>query len=66
MKVIAGAGDSILDWDFLRNCHYRFVPAHGELARVSGTKDYTLTKNKGVGAGEEIIQQFLQLLRLTV
>lgn len=66
MKVMAGAGDSILDWDFLRNCHYRFVPAHGELARVSGTNDYTLTKNQGVGAGEEIIQQFVQLLRLTV
>ncbi|MEH7083011.1 hypothetical protein V7139_09790 [Neobacillus drentensis] len=66
MKVIAGAGDSILDWDFLKNCHYRFVPAHGELAKVSGTNDYTLTKNKGIVAGEEIILQFLQLLRLRV
>jgi hydroxymethylpyrimidine pyrophosphatase-like HAD family hydrolase len=62
MKVIAGAGDSVLDWDFLKNCQYRFVPAHGELARVSGTNNYTLTKNYGVCAGEEIIQQFLQLL----
>ncbi|MFB5194476.1 hypothetical protein ACE198_06045 [Neobacillus sp. KR4-4] len=66
LKVLAGAGDSILDWDFLKNCLYRFVPAHGELARVSGTNDYTLTKNKGIVAGEEIILQFLQLLRLTV
>ncbi|MEH7500518.1 hypothetical protein V7152_00530 [Neobacillus drentensis] len=66
MEVIAGAGDSILDWDFLKNCQYRFVPAHGELARVSGTSNYTLTKNYGVDAGEEIIQQFLQLLHLKV
>jgi hydroxymethylpyrimidine pyrophosphatase-like HAD family hydrolase len=66
MEVIAGAGDSILDWDFLKNCQYRFVPAHGELARVSGISNYTLTKNYGVDAGEEIIQQFLQLLHLKV
>lgn len=65
-EVLAGAGDSVLDWDFLKNCHYRFVPAHGELARVSGTTNYTLTKTKGISAGEEIIHQFLQLLRLTV
>jgi hydroxymethylpyrimidine pyrophosphatase-like HAD family hydrolase len=61
-EVIAGAGDSVLDWDFLKNCKYRYVPAHGELARVSGTNDFSLTKNYGVGAGEEIIHQFLQLL----
>ncbi|MBV7508048.1 hypothetical protein KW850_22790 [Bacillus sp. sid0103] len=66
MELMAGAGDSVLDWDFLKNCHYRFVPAHGELARVSGTSNYTLTKNKGVGAGEEIIHHFLQLLHLSV
>ena len=66
MEVIAGAGDSVLDWDFLKNCHYRFVPAHGELARVSGTSNYSLTNNYGVGAGDEIIKQFLDLLHLKV
>jgi hydroxymethylpyrimidine pyrophosphatase-like HAD family hydrolase len=66
MEVIAGSGDSILDWDFLKNCQYRFVPAHGELARVSGTSNYTLTKNHGVAAGEEILQQFQKLLHLNV
>ncbi|WML25880.1 hypothetical protein [Neobacillus sp. OS1-33] len=66
IEVIAGAGDSVLDWDFLKNCQNRFVPAHGELARVSGTSNYTLTNNYGVGAGEEIIQQFLQLIQLRV
>jgi hydroxymethylpyrimidine pyrophosphatase-like HAD family hydrolase len=66
MEVIAGAGDSILDWDFLKNCQYRFVPAHGELARVSATSNYSLTENHGVGAGEEILQEFLKLLHLKV
>jgi hydroxymethylpyrimidine pyrophosphatase-like HAD family hydrolase len=66
MEVIAGAGDSILDWDFLQNCQYRFVPNHGELARVSGTTNYTMTKNQGVYAGEEILQQFLMLQKLKV
>jgi hydroxymethylpyrimidine pyrophosphatase-like HAD family hydrolase len=66
MEVIAGAGDSILDWDFLKNCQYRFVPAHGELARVSGTSNYTLTKHHGVAAGEEILQEFKKLLLLKV
>jgi hydroxymethylpyrimidine pyrophosphatase-like HAD family hydrolase len=66
MEVFAGAGDSMLDWDFLKTCHFRFVPAHGELARVSDTSHYTLTQNTGVAAGEEIIHQFLRLLHLTV
>jgi hypothetical protein len=65
-EVIAGAGDSVLDWDFLRNCQNRFVPNHGELARVSGTTNYILTKNQGVYAGEEILQQFLMLLKQKV
>jgi hydroxymethylpyrimidine pyrophosphatase-like HAD family hydrolase len=66
MRVLAGAGDSILDWDFLQNCEYRFVPNHGELARVlarvPGTNNHILTKKHGVGAGEEIIMQFHKLL----
>ncbi|MFJ7725640.1 hypothetical protein ACIQXV_05680 [Neobacillus sp. NPDC097160] len=70
VKAIAGAGDSILDWDFLQNCHYRFVPNHGELAKVlagvSGTSNHILTKKHGVNAGEEILQQFLKLLPLKI
>jgi hydroxymethylpyrimidine pyrophosphatase-like HAD family hydrolase len=66
LEVIAGAGDSILDWDFLQNCRYRFVPNHGELAKVSGTINRILTENHGVEAGEEILQQFLKLLHLKV
>ncbi|MEH7075468.1 hypothetical protein [Neobacillus drentensis] len=66
LEVIAGAGDSVLDWDFLKNCHTRYVPAHGELARVSGTSNYSLTKNYGIGAGEEILKKFLDLLHLKI
>ena len=72
MKAIAGAGDSILDWDFLENCQHRFIPNHGELAkelatvsmlsRVSGTSNHILTENHGALAGEEILQGFLSLL----
>ncbi|WP_040208528.1 HAD family hydrolase [Neobacillus jeddahensis] len=66
INAIAGAGDSILDWDFLKNCQYRFVPNHGELANllapVPGTTNYFLTKSSGLLAGEEILQQFHNLL----
>ncbi|MFZ7944201.1 MULTISPECIES: HAD family hydrolase [Bacillaceae] len=70
MKAVAGAGDSILDWDFLQHCQYRFVPNHGELAkelaRVSGTNNHILTNSRGVAAGEEVLQQFLKLLPLKI
>jgi hydroxymethylpyrimidine pyrophosphatase-like HAD family hydrolase len=66
-KPVAGAGDSLLDWDFLKNCQYRFVPNHGELskqlANVSDRSSSILTINSGVGAGEEILQQFHQLMQ---
>lgn len=65
-KAIAGAGDSILDWDFLQNCQYRFVPNHGELAKATDTSDLIFTKSRGVSAGEEILQQVLELLPLKV
>jgi len=64
VKAVAGAGDSMLDWDFLQNCQYRFVPNHGELAMASISPEITLTKSKGVLAGEEIVQQMLSLLTL--
>jgi len=70
VEAIAGAGDSVLDWDFLQNCQYRFVPNHGELAkelaRVSGTNNHILTKSHGVTAGEEILYQFLKLIPLKI
>ncbi|WP_045524159.1 HAD family hydrolase [Neobacillus niacini] len=66
MEAMAGAGDSVLDWDFLKNCRYRFVPSHGELLKVKGPADITLTNQLGVAAGEEILQHFLKALSLKI
>jgi hydroxymethylpyrimidine pyrophosphatase-like HAD family hydrolase len=66
MEAFAGAGDSVLDWDFLQMCRYRFVPRHGELTHLTGTTGLTFTKNDGAVAGEEILQQLLELLTLKV
>lgn len=66
MKALAGAGDSILDWDFLKRCQYRFVPKHGELANESETTGLTISKNTGVEAGEEILKQLLDLTPLKI
>lgn len=65
-EAFAGAGDSFLDWDFLRKCTHRFVPRHGELAGKNGMRNFTLTKNSGAAAGEEILQQFLSLVGLKI
>ncbi|MED4226772.1 hypothetical protein [Neobacillus cucumis] len=66
LYAFAGAGDSMLDWDFLKDCQYRFVPNHGELARqlmsVSGEEYSMVTTTSGVKAGEEIIQKVYKLL----
>ena len=66
MEAMAGAGDSVLDWDFIKNCRYRFVPSHGELLKVRGPADITLTDQLGVAAGEEILQHFLKALSIKV
>ncbi|WP_066384794.1 HAD family hydrolase [Neobacillus mesonae] len=61
---IAGAGDSVLDWDFLQKCEYRFVPNHGELANMHGNAAFTVIGQPGVMAGEEILNQIVNLLPL--
>ncbi len=66
MEAIAGAGDSVLDWDFLKNCRNRFVPSHGELLKVMGPGDITLTNQLGVAAGEEILEHFQKALSLKI
>jgi hydroxymethylpyrimidine pyrophosphatase-like HAD family hydrolase len=56
IQTVFGAGDSILDHDFLKHCQYSYVPSHGELVNVGINKDqYIFTLNQGVQAGEEII-----------
>ncbi|XJZ25884.1 hypothetical protein ACF5W4_10760 [Bacillota bacterium Lsc_1132] len=64
INAAAGAGDSVLDWEFLARCKFRFVPRDGELASELNETDAILTKNRGVLAGEEILQQFLSLLAI--
>lgn len=61
-SALAGSGDSILDWDFLKHCRYRIVPNHGELASDLSNfscPGVSVTKNGGVLAGEEILNSFL-------
>jgi hypothetical protein len=60
-ELLAGAGDSTFDWDFLQYCSHRFVPNHGILASVSISSRLELTKQKGILAGEEILERFLAL-----
>jgi hypothetical protein len=63
-QVIAGSGDSLLDLDFLKHCRYQLVPDHGELISDPGIvipSSISVTKNRGIFAGEEILGQFLSL-----
>ncbi|WML45013.1 hypothetical protein [Neobacillus sp. PS3-40] len=60
--AMAGAGDSNLDWDFLKHCRNRIVPIHGELASKESLDTYSVTSNRGILAGEEILQKSLSLL----
>lgn len=67
MYAAAGAGDSILDWDFLTHCKHQYIPRHGELAGEMDIHDSSviITKKEGVLAGEEILQHFHSLLAIS-
>lgn len=56
-----GAGDSILDWDFLKHCSLRLVPLHGELVREADNSDFMITEKKGLLAAEEILEHCFNL-----
>lgn len=59
--TVYGAGDSLLDHDFLKECDFPFVPSHGELANENiEDAPYTFTNKRGVKAGEEILTQILK------
>lgn len=63
-NVLAGSGDSVLDFDFLKHCHHCFVPKHSELVSdpdIDIPQGMSITKNDGVLAGEEILNQYLLL-----
>ncbi len=67
IQTIFGAGDSILDFDFLKNCDFSYVPSHGELGKLIELRDYfSLSQNQGVLAGEEILNEIAKSLKLFV
>ncbi|KON87510.1 hypothetical protein AF332_12175 [Sporosarcina globispora] len=56
INKVFGAGDSVLDHDFLKICDYPYVPNHGELAaNKSLSHPYLISNNAGAEAGEEIL-----------
>ncbi|GLB57877.1 HAD family hydrolase [Cytobacillus sp. NCCP-133] len=60
VTTLFGAGDSILDHDFLKFCDYSFVPKHGELAKMDSLcLLYKISNKRGVMAGEEILAEIL-------
>jgi hydroxymethylpyrimidine pyrophosphatase-like HAD family hydrolase len=61
---MAGAGDSTLDWDFLKHCQAQYVPIHGELAQQKIITGHSISSNKGILAGEEILQKSLSFLSI--
>ncbi|MBP2241260.1 hydroxymethylpyrimidine pyrophosphatase-like HAD family hydrolase [Cytobacillus eiseniae] len=61
---IFGAGDSLLDDDFLKICDQSYIPSHGELINSHiNCNHYKQTQNKGVMAGEEIIEGIVKELK---
>lgn len=62
--TLFGAGDSVLDDDFLVHCHHRFVPSHGELVhrKTLNAEEYTVTRNEGAISGEEVLSTILNLI----
>lgn len=63
-----GAGDSILDYDFLRHCQEALVPNHGELVQRPEIKELSckITKNKGVWAGEEMLDTVIKTVNIPI
>lgn len=57
INTVIGAGDSLLDEDFLVNCDHSFIPAHGELAGDNGLLSYISTEQQGAYAGQEILEK---------
>lgn len=66
MKAMTGAGDSNLDWDFIKHCLNRHIPVHGELASNKFITGSSVSSNSGVLAGEEILQKTLSFLSLQI
>jgi hydroxymethylpyrimidine pyrophosphatase-like HAD family hydrolase len=62
-EILAGAGDSVLDYDFLKVCQHAFVPNHGELAlEMPQGFSCRVSEKRGILAGEEILLGASRLL----
>ncbi|MDQ0272016.1 HAD family hydrolase [Cytobacillus purgationiresistens] len=63
ISISYGAGDSLLDDDFLQECDHSFVPIHGELASlIQSGRIYEFTAEKGMQATEELLQSIEEKL----
>lgn len=67
IQTLLGAGDSILDYDFLKICDFSYVPSHGELGKEIEFGDcFNFSQKKGVLAGEEILDEIAKKLGIYV
>ncbi|RSD26292.1 hypothetical protein [Mesobacillus subterraneus] len=60
--TLIGAGDSLLDEDFLVKCDHSFIPSHGELSECNPLLTYIFTELQGVHAGEEILEKIREII----
>lgn len=63
ISTLIGAGDSLLDEDFLVKCDHSFIPAHGELAHQNRLMTYIYTEHQGAFAGEEILSKVRDIIK---
>lgn len=60
--IHVAAGDSLMDYDMLRQAGISYSPAHGELFRQYGDDSMvTWLKGKGANSADELLRQLLQM-----
>ncbi|MGG0716833.1 HAD family hydrolase [Robertmurraya massiliosenegalensis] len=62
ISTLIGAGDSLLDDDFLQFCQHPFVLGHGELNRYPLKEHYNVIEQLGVKGGEELLKSIHAIL----
>ncbi|WP_158318824.1 HAD family hydrolase [Robertmurraya kyonggiensis] len=62
-EPLIGAGDSLLDDEFLRFCDSSFILGHGELAALHPRpEDYHVIQQLGIKGGEELLKTILDMV----
>ncbi len=61
ISTLIGAGDSLLDDDFLKLCHHPFVLSHGELNNYPLKEHYYVIEQAGVKGGEVLLKSILSI-----